>query len=120
MSTLRTRPGNGGRCFHPGDDYPGDNGAPRAGANICFHPGDDVAPSASVSPCFHPGDDEPAARSVEPVSPCFHPVDDRVCFHPGDEDAPAGHPGDDLAVDLHLSVTGIDERQLAVLADRRP
>jgi hypothetical protein len=114
MFTVRTRPGNGGRCFHPGDEP-----VPSASVSPCFHPGDEPVPSASVSPCFHPGDEDdfapgrrdgaPAARVKEPVSPCFHP---------GDENPQAGHPGDDLAADLHLSLTGIDERHLAVLANR--
>jgi hypothetical protein len=29
-------------------------------------------------------------------------------------------PADDLAADLHLALTSIDERQLAVLAGSRP
>jgi hypothetical protein len=112
MSLFTTEPDNGTVCFHPGDDR-GDGGR-------CFHPGDDRVPGASVSPCFHPGDED----SAEPVSPCFHPGG--VCFHPGDDAGPVlgvnmcFHAGDDLADDLHLALTGIDERQLALLADRRP
>jgi hypothetical protein len=145
MSTFTTDGGAGSYCFHPGDDVathsepntggrclrPGDAG-PSAG-HACFHPSD------SVSPCFHPGDGEPTGR---PVSPCFHPIDDRLCFHPGDGFPPdddrlcfhpgdpaavaprpvnsGHHPADDLAAGLHLSLTGIDERHLAVLAGNRP
>jgi hypothetical protein len=107
MSATTIEMGNGGRCFHPGDDG---------------------APAASVSPCFHPGDGdgEPIAHRPEPVSPCFHPDDHRVCFHPGGDAAESGssvsscpHPADDLATDLHLSLTGLDERELAALAGNR-
>ena len=56
MPIISTDDGNGGRCFHPGDDR-----TPAAGVSPCFHPDDDGVPSASVSPCFHPGDDDAAA-----------------------------------------------------------
>jgi hypothetical protein len=75
----------------------------RGNGGRCFHPGDDLAPMASVSPCFHPDDEgdvalaEPAER---PVSPCHHPADD-------------------LASDLHLALTGMDQRELAAVAGRR-
>ena len=59
-------------------------------AAFCFHPAD-----ASVSPCFHPGD-EPREAETAGVYLCHHPADD-------------------LAADLHLSLTATDERELAAL-----
>jgi hypothetical protein len=97
-------------------------------AGTCFHPADEPRSQVpgSVSPCFHPDDDSrdgDAAASHDPNTGGY-------CFHPGDgdalaESATAGvylchHPADDLAADLHLSLTGIDERHLAGLARSRP
>ncbi|MEV4620568.1 hypothetical protein AB0J74_17900 [Asanoa sp. NPDC049573] len=69
-------------------------------AGFCFHPADEQhLRGGSVSPCFHPGDAN--------VNLCHHPSDNvNMCYHP---------VGDDLAADLHLSLTGIDERHLAAL-----
>ncbi|GAA1874887.1 hypothetical protein [Asanoa iriomotensis] len=52
----------------------------------------------SVSPCFHPGDDAGEAYTAG-VNLCHHAADD-------------------LAVDLHLTLTAADERDLAGLAER--
>ncbi|HEV7713026.1 MAG TPA: hypothetical protein VGP16_32835 [Asanoa sp.] len=66
----------------------------------------------SVSPCFHPGDGADVNLCHHPADPgngagCFHPSDNvNCCYHPAD---------DDLAADLHLSLTRIDERHLATL-----
>jgi hypothetical protein len=116
MPIISTDDGNGGRCFHPGDGEP----AARRWEPVspCFHPDDDDRV------CFHPGDPAALAESrTPPVNACHHPAEDLP-------DAVAGlrtrgvnlchHPVEDLAVDLHLSLTAIDERQLAVLAARRP
>jgi hypothetical protein len=100
-------------CFHPGDDLPGNGGG-------CFHPSE----ASSVSPCFRPDDDEPAASAAapgRPVSPCFRPDDGGVnsCFHPGQPPVNScRHAGDDLVSDLHLTLTGVEERHLAALAVR--
>ncbi|MEU6073983.1 hypothetical protein [Micromonospora sp. NPDC047074] len=62
--------------------------------------------------CFHPADggEEPTARKVGPGG------GGSMCFRPGDEDgAPTARLADDLAVDLHLALTSIDDRQLALL-----
>jgi hypothetical protein len=81
-------------------------------------PGARVLHPGNGHPCFHPGDEdgEPTARHFEPGNghPCFHPGD-------GDREPTARHfePADDLAADLHLALTSIDERQLAVLAGNR-
>ncbi|MEV4491365.1 hypothetical protein AB0K04_14755 [Micromonospora coxensis] len=64
--------------------------------------------------CFHPGDadGEPVARHAEPGG-----GGGNLCLHPGGEDgASVTRLADDLAADLHLALTRIDDRQLAVLA----
>lgn len=72
-----------------------------------------VEPGGGGQMCLHPGDQdgEPVARRIEPGgggAACFHPSDD--------QGASMTHLADDLAADLHLALTSIDERQLAVLA----
>ncbi|MET7467917.1 hypothetical protein ACFYON_09475 [Micromonospora sp. NPDC005686] len=68
------------------------------GGSLCFHPGDDV--------------EEPMAQDLG-----IAPGGGTLCFHPGDEeDAPTLRLADDLAADLHLALTSIDDRHLAVLA----
>ncbi|MFV2116541.1 hypothetical protein ACFHW0_30035 [Micromonospora sp. LOL_025] len=85
------------------------------GGTMCFHPGDeatarDVMPGGGGGTmCFHPGD-EATARDVMPGG------GGQACFHPGDEEgASTARLADDLAVDLHLALTSIDDRQLALL-----
>ncbi|WP_439427489.1 hypothetical protein [Micromonospora sp. LA-10] len=47
----------------------------------------------------------------------FVPGGGSLCFHPGDEEgASTLRLADDLAADLHLALTSIDDRHLAVLA----
>ncbi|QLQ35342.1 hypothetical protein [Micromonospora robiginosa] len=78
--------------LHPGPGGPG--------GNLCFHPGDDI--------------DEPTAQHLA-VGPGGG--GGQACFHPGDADGtPTERLADDLAADLHLALTGIDDQQLAVLA----
>ncbi|WP_327029949.1 hypothetical protein OG989_06130 [Micromonospora sp. NBC_01740] len=89
------------------------------GGTLCFHPADEngelmarQSPSGGTL-CFHPADkgDEPVARNVWPGG-----GGGAACFHPGDGDgAPTARLADDLAADLHLALTGIDDRQLALL-----
>ncbi|MCZ7436758.1 hypothetical protein O7598_10180 [Micromonospora sp. WMMC241] len=68
------------------------------GGNLCFLPGDDG--EGSTARLGGPGGGGGQA-----------------CFHPGDEEgAPTNRLADDLAADLHLALTGIDDRQLALLA----
>ena len=128
--------GEAGFCFRPADAT-----APNT-ASKGFYASDD----GSVSPCFHPDDDQPAAVAADPgrpVSPCHHPADPDVnaclhpganangCFHPEEPDVNAcfypgaqppvnscRHATDDLATDLHLALTGIEERHLAALTGR--
>ncbi|MEV4665898.1 hypothetical protein AB0J85_28600 [Micromonospora echinofusca] len=85
----------------------------------CFRTGDeDGELTARQSPpggtlCFHPADkgDEPVVRTVWPGG-----GGGAACFHPGDGDgAPTARFADDLAADLHLALTSIDDRQLALL-----
>jgi len=91
---------------------------PPPGGNCCFHPADEpmartVGPGGG-SLCFRPGDDrdEPTARDVEPGGG----GGGACCFHPSDEaGASMIRLGDDLAADLHLALTRIDDRQLALL-----
>ncbi|GIF46339.1 hypothetical protein DFJ67_5004 [Asanoa ferruginea] len=85
----------------------------RGEAFFCFHPADQPSlRGGSVSPCFHPGEDAGVNLCHHAAEPgngagCFHPSDDvNCCYHPADND---------LAVDLHLALTGIDERHLATL-----
>ncbi|TWJ21259.1 hypothetical protein JD76_01369 [Micromonospora endolithica] len=112
---FRFRPG-------AGDDelmarHPGPGGG---GGNLCFRPGDDgdelVARHGGIGgggyACFHPGDNEPVAQHRGPGG-----GGGTCCFHPGDEGgAPMARLADDLATDLHLALTSIDDRHLAVLA----
>jgi len=128
--------GEAGFCFRPADAT-----APNT-ASKGFYASDD----GSVSPCFRPDDDQPAAVAADPgrpVSPCHHPADPDVnacfhpganangCFHPEEPDVNAcfypgaqppvnscRHASDDLATDLHLALTGIEERHLAALTGR--
>lgn len=71
----------------------------------------DAAPGGGTA-CFHP-----AEETGEPVAGDVGVGDGRLCFHPGDDDGgpTARHRADDLATDLHLSLTSIDEQHLAVL-----
>ncbi|WP_157745004.1 hypothetical protein [Micromonospora coxensis] len=97
----RSGPGGGTLCFHPADA----DGEPMArhaepgggGGTCCFHPGD--------------ADGEPVARHAEPGG-----GGGSMCFHPGGEDGASARLADDLAADLHLALTSIDDRQLAMLA----
>ncbi len=114
--------GNGGEagfCYRPADDIAASHGT------VCFRPADDddrrgnggrcfhAADTGSVSPCFRPDDDQPAASATDPgrpVSPCFHPEEPPVNS--------CRRAGDDLASDLHLALTGVEEQHLAALAVR--
>ncbi|MEH0971271.1 hypothetical protein V6U77_09085 [Micromonospora sp. CPCC 205546] len=83
-------------CFHPGDEATARDVMPGGGGGTC---------------CFHPGD-EATARDVMPGG-----GGGQMCFHPSDEEgASMTRLADDLAADLHLALTSIDDRQLAVLA----
>ncbi|MFY1597036.1 hypothetical protein [Micromonospora sp. WMMD737] len=109
----------GDSCFRTGDEdgelmarHPSPGGG-----TLCFHPADENGElTARQSPpggtlCFHPAD-EPMVRSVWPGG-----GGGTSCFHPGDEDgASTARLADDLAADLHLALTSIDDRQLALLA----
>jgi hypothetical protein len=102
-------------CLRPGDEEASAEALP---VRICFRPGDEEA-SAEVRLCFRPGDEE--ASDVRPVAICFHPGDETAVVGEGNRPvSPCHHPVDDLASDLHLALTGIDERQLAAVAARRP
>jgi hypothetical protein len=105
-------------CFHPADQPSLRDGS----VSPCFHPGDaDI--SAGVNLCHHPADPGNGAGCFHPtdsltggVNSCYHPADPvtgnvNCCYHPADED---------LAVDLHLTLTGIDGHHLAALAPSRP
>src|SRR4051812_27983901 len=91
-----------GVCFRPGDD-PDDAGRGNGGrchhasdgtSTKCFHAAAVAGPDRSVSSCHPPSDAEP------PVNSCRCGTDD-------------------LAADLHLTLTGVEERHLAVLSGRR-
>ncbi|KOX11691.1 hypothetical protein F4558_002452 [Micromonospora profundi] len=61
---------------------------------------------------FHPG-----AENGELMARSGSPGGGTLCFHPGDEEgASMTRLADDLAADLHLALTSIDDRQLALLA----
>jgi hypothetical protein len=78
--------------------------------------GDRARPDDSPGPVLRGHHPEHSAG----VSPCFHPGDDAALAESRPRAADARHVADDLAVDLHLALNGIDEKQLGALARSQP